>query len=181
MSELRITDIKFRPVKKTGTAKCEIAAMANIVLNDEIMLMDLPIFEWADSSSLSVNAPFTEYDRLSFYFESPKTHKKIMEEILDAYVAYKNGIKESRRRPGRMLKEFYFEDPEDARWELNQGEYECCYCGREVTGAEGYCRNDDGEICCIDCYKERFGKNESRRRKGSLVESIARRTKKYLG
>ena len=78
-------------------------------------------------------------------------------------------FKENRRPHGRMLKEFYFEDPEDARWELNQGEYECCYCGREVTGAEGYCKNDDGEICCIDCYKERFGKNESRHPRGRML------------
>ena len=103
MSDLRLTDIKFKPVKKTGTAKCEIAAMADIVLNDEITLMDLPIFEWVDSDSLSVNAPFTEYDRLSFYFKSQETHRKIMHEILDAYVAYKNGIKESRRRKGSLV------------------------------------------------------------------------------
>ena len=41
-----------------------------------------------------------------------------------------------------------------------------------MTGAEGYCRNDDDEICCIDCYKERFGKNEShhRRHHGRMLE-----------
>lgn len=75
---------------------------------------------------------------------------------------YKYRYDESCHRHGRMLREFYFEDTEDARWELNQGEYECCYCGREVTGAEGYCRNDDGEICCIDCYKKYNGKKMPR-------------------
>ena len=106
-----------------------------------------------------------------FYLGDKELNKIIQDvrEEAEEYLIHR-AVKESRRPRGRMLKEFYFEDPEDARRELYQGEYECCYCGREVTGAEGYCRNDDGEICCIDCYEERFGKNESRQRRGRMLK-----------
>lgn len=158
MNGLEITDIKFRPVKdRAEEGKSEIVAKADVVLNDMIVINDICIFEYGSNKggfSGFSSIPFTEYDRQSVGFTSQELDRKINHEILDAYVDFKNnGISESRRPRGRMLKESENEpssykytiyvDGEEYGYdnsfeEAKEFAYDLCAEGHEVTIVDNF-------------------------------------------